>query len=297
MDVKLFLEGQAKWEADSPHCLVVLHKMFQHASEQGQKEVEHMVCLGYWHRYPKLDPEVDVSTIQLVGPQTSRKEIESLYYEMYKLWRLPGSPPRELELIAEVVSSLEDCQGQEWRETPQTSGEPKSTGIQTPRNRTPRGRDASKKRNLAEVREAHHSALAAAATLEGEIKWLSCLLVWSQSETQTHFCSRNHHRHSSREQKRRHCQVWLEDCHAPYFEYNPPLGSSEPGGEEVATKDSDLVEPLELEPEVTYFLQRSPESLGKRTWRHPPPNPQYKSCRSGWPGRLKHAKHPAGGRS
>ena len=46
MDVKLFLEGQARWEVDSPHCLVMLHKMFQHTSEQGQKKVECMVCQG-----------------------------------------------------------------------------------------------------------------------------------------------------------------------------------------------------------------------------------------------------------
>ena len=85
MDVKLFLEGQARWEADSPHCLMMLHEMFQHASEQGQKEAEHMVCQGCQHGLPKLDPKVDISAIQLVGPQTSRKEIESLYYEMYKL--------------------------------------------------------------------------------------------------------------------------------------------------------------------------------------------------------------------
>ena len=40
MDIELFLEGQTKWEADSPHCLVMLYKMFQHAADQGQKEVE-----------------------------------------------------------------------------------------------------------------------------------------------------------------------------------------------------------------------------------------------------------------
>ena len=44
MDVGLCLEGQARWEADSPHHLVILYEMFQHASEQGWKEVEHMVC-------------------------------------------------------------------------------------------------------------------------------------------------------------------------------------------------------------------------------------------------------------
>ena len=44
MDVELFLEGQVRWEADSPHCLMMLHEMLHHASEQGQKEAECMVC-------------------------------------------------------------------------------------------------------------------------------------------------------------------------------------------------------------------------------------------------------------
>ena len=44
MDVKLFLEGQTRWEADSPHHLMMLYKMFQHAADQGQKEAEWTVC-------------------------------------------------------------------------------------------------------------------------------------------------------------------------------------------------------------------------------------------------------------
>ena len=113
MDVELFLEEQARWEKDSPHHLVMLHEMFQHALEKGWREAEHMVCQGCQQGLPKLDPEADVPTVQLVGLQTSRKEIQSLYHEVYKLWRLPGSPPREPELMVEVVSSLEDCQGWE----------------------------------------------------------------------------------------------------------------------------------------------------------------------------------------
>ena len=130
---------------DSPHHLEMLHEMFQHASEQGQKEAECMVHWGHQHELLKLDPEMDLPAIQLVGPQTSRKEIESLYYEVYKLQRLPGSPPGELELVAKVVSSLEDCQGREQRETPQTSGEPNSTDIWPLRNRNPQRGDASRK--------------------------------------------------------------------------------------------------------------------------------------------------------
>ena len=46
MDLELFLEGQARWEVDSPNHLVILHKMFQHALELGQKEAECMICQG-----------------------------------------------------------------------------------------------------------------------------------------------------------------------------------------------------------------------------------------------------------
>ena len=112
MDIKLFLEGQTRWKADSPHCLVMIHEMFQHATDQGWKEVEQMVCRGCQHELPKLDPEADISSIQLVGPQTSKEEIQSLYYEVYKLCRLLGSSPREPELMEVAVSSFEDCQGQ-----------------------------------------------------------------------------------------------------------------------------------------------------------------------------------------
>ena len=44
MDVELFLEGQTKWEEDSPHHLVMLYEMFKHAADEGWKEGEQMVC-------------------------------------------------------------------------------------------------------------------------------------------------------------------------------------------------------------------------------------------------------------
>ena len=43
MDVELFLEGQTKWEKDSPHQLVMLYKMFKHTAEKGWKEAEQTV--------------------------------------------------------------------------------------------------------------------------------------------------------------------------------------------------------------------------------------------------------------
>ena len=121
MDVDMFLDGYAGWEVGSPHHPIMLHKMFQYAMEQGWKEAEWMICWGQGHSFPKLDPKVDISAIQLVGPQTSKEEFRALYYEVYKLRRLPGSPPWELEwmeeLAAEIVSSLKDCLGQKGGES------------------------------------------------------------------------------------------------------------------------------------------------------------------------------------
>ena len=46
MDIELFLEGQAQWGEDSPHCLAMMHEMFQHAAAEGQKEAEWIVHQG-----------------------------------------------------------------------------------------------------------------------------------------------------------------------------------------------------------------------------------------------------------
>ena len=171
---------------------MMLHEMFQHAADQGQEEAEHTVCQGHRHELPKLDLEAHLSAIQLVGPQTSKEEIQSLYYEVYKCWRLPGSPSQDLELEEEVVSSFEDHQGWKWREAPQTV-KPKSTDIQPPRSRTPRRgrRGASVKRSLAKVKDAHQKALAMAAALEEEIEQLSCPHVRSWPEVWAHSRSRD----------------------------------------------------------------------------------------------------------
>ena len=120
MDVELFLKGQAMWEADSLHHLMVLYKMFYHATDQGQKEAEQMVCQGHQKELQKLDPEADFSAIQLVSPHTSKEELQSLYLKVYKWWRLPGLPPGEPELMEEVVSSFDDCQGQKQRRALET---------------------------------------------------------------------------------------------------------------------------------------------------------------------------------
>ena len=105
MHIELFLKGQAKWE-DSPYHLAMMYKMFRHAADEGQKEAENTVCQGLWEGLPKLDPEADLSAIQLVGPKTTKEEILSLYLEVHKQQMLPGSPPEGPELMQEVLSSF-----------------------------------------------------------------------------------------------------------------------------------------------------------------------------------------------
>ena len=124
-------------------------------------------------------PKVDVSVIQLVGPQTRREEFKSLYYEVYKLWRLPGSPlgePKWMEeLMVEVMSSLGEYLGQKGGKAPQTTDETGSSNIWPPKSKTPRRgrRDTSMERAFAKAREAHQRALATTANMEEEIEWLS----------------------------------------------------------------------------------------------------------------------------
>ena len=114
LDIEIFLEGQARWEKDSPYHLAMMYEMFRHATDEGQKEAEQTVCQGCQEGLPKLDPEADLSAVQLVGPKTTKEEILPLYQEVYKQQRLPGSPPVGSELMKEVLFAFEGCQG--WRE-------------------------------------------------------------------------------------------------------------------------------------------------------------------------------------
>ena len=108
MDVDLFLEIWSDWAEDSPHRLMILHKMFCHAASEGWKEAERIVHQGHPQHMPQVDLEAGVPTIELVGPETSREELLEIYLEVYKLHRLPGSPPGELAILEEVLAAIPD---------------------------------------------------------------------------------------------------------------------------------------------------------------------------------------------
>ena len=131
VDVDLFLEAQRQWAKDSPHCLVILHEMFLHAESQGWKEVEQVVCWGYQQHMPQLDPEVGTPAIQLVHPDIEREQLWDLYLEVYKLHRLPGSPPGELAILEEI-SSILSHPSSEGKDTPNLQRLPSPKNLHLP---------------------------------------------------------------------------------------------------------------------------------------------------------------------
>ena len=162
VDVDLFLEAQEQWAKDSPHRLIILHEMFLHAAYKGWKEAERTVCQGCQQYMPQLDPEVGIPTIQLVHLEIDREQLLKLYLEVYKLHRLPGSPPGEPAILEEISSVMPNIQKPVGPE-----------GFHSPRNRLSLWeREDSIDRSLARVCKAHRKALLTAATLEEEMERL-----------------------------------------------------------------------------------------------------------------------------
>ena len=110
VDSKLFLDEYPWWGMGTPHQLVVLHKMFLHTAGWGQKEAECMFCWGHRGSVPKPDPGADQSAMELVGYQTSRKEMRDIYHSVYLLRRSPGHPScgeqQRRSAIQDILSSL-----------------------------------------------------------------------------------------------------------------------------------------------------------------------------------------------
>ena len=172
MDIEMFLDECPCWEAAGLHCPLLLQEMFLQAAHSGRREMEQMICQGCQHGLPQLDPQVDISTTQLVGTQTSKEEIQGLYHQVYKLKRLPGAPPcepeRAGELTRDIMSSLKNHPRQE------EDGPPGVATYLMQSQTSPGEREGTLvKVQLAKVRETHQKALATTMGLEEEIEELS----------------------------------------------------------------------------------------------------------------------------
>ena len=121
---------------------------------------------------PQLDPEAGIPTVQLVHPEIDREQLLELYLEVYKLHRLPGSPPGE-PAILEEISSVLPRHPLEEKGTPNIQKPVSPEGFHLPWNRLSlREQEDSIDRSLARVHEAHCKALSTVATLEEEMERL-----------------------------------------------------------------------------------------------------------------------------
>ena len=189
IDIRLFLDEYPRWELGAPHWSVILDEMFLHTAEQGQKEAEHMVCWGCQGSTSEPNLEAGHSTMELVGYQTSHKEIQDIYQSVYLLRRPLGLPSCEDQLrrrtICDILSSLKGQLHQ--HRYPATTGEdPESEEEWLPR---PNRRESYEEA----LRAACQRALNTAKVLQGNIERLS----WRTRDTsQTH--SRSHSRSHTR---------------------------------------------------------------------------------------------------
>ena len=169
MDVEI----QGKSAEDSPHCLVILHEMFCHATSEGRKEAEWIICQGHQQHMPQLNPEVVIPAVELVGPRTSREELLEIYLEVYKLHRLPGSPPGELAIAQEVLAAVLDWL-QRREEAPEAPVQPSPGDSYPSKSGRPHQEwESLVDRSLARMCKVHQKALSATMALEGEIERLS----------------------------------------------------------------------------------------------------------------------------
>ena len=92
LDAKLFLYEYPGWKLGAPHWSVILHDMFLHAAEWGQKEAERFICWGHWDSLPRPDLEVDQSAMKFMEYWTSHKEIQDIYHHSVYLFRRSQGP-------------------------------------------------------------------------------------------------------------------------------------------------------------------------------------------------------------
>ena len=206
---------------------------------------------------PQLNPEAGIPTIQLVGPEMTREELLDIYLEVYKLHKLPGSPPGEPAVLEEIMASVPGHLWSKGGMTCEATMQPLSRGSHSSRSRAPHWerRDNLIGKRLTTVCRAHQKALVAVATLEEEINWLSCTRAHLKSRARSK--SRDCWRPSGEGQKKRCCQVRFADEASPSQSANPETLLGEKGSE---GRGSDLEELPELKPMVASFLQGLPET-------------------------------------
>ena len=181
VDMELFLDEYPQWGLGTPHQSVVLHEMFLHATEQGQKEVECMFCRGHRGSICEPDPGADQSAMELVGYHMSWKEMRDIYHSIYLLRRSLGFPScgewQRRRTIQDILSSLMDRL--HMQAYPATTGDPDlQEGAWV--------RPGQQESYEVALQVAHQRALDTAKALQSDLERLS---RDQRERLQTHSCS------------------------------------------------------------------------------------------------------------
>ena len=67
-----------------------LHQMFLHATATSQSEHDHVIHWGRREPSVEWDLRVESTMMELISPDSTRKETAELYWDVHQLWRLPS---------------------------------------------------------------------------------------------------------------------------------------------------------------------------------------------------------------
>ena len=196
-------QGESVVSTSGLHCLFLLQRMLLHVAAMGWREYDHAICWGRWKPSAEHDLEAELSAVELINPNSTKREIAKIYCNMYQLCRSPGKMlcGKETEecIYQELLDPFKEhlfhrqlptLPGEELRWGPAVAPRPDPQADYSARNHATydRLRDVNQgscKEVLALARDAHWQALADIALLEDKIERLS------QSLSCSHWCSRS----------------------------------------------------------------------------------------------------------
>ena len=90
LDANAYLNEQWQWTHSSLHHEFLFQQMFQHAMVTSWSGYKCAICCGQREPLPEQDLLVEPTAMELISPNSTCQDIEELYWDVYKLSRLPG---------------------------------------------------------------------------------------------------------------------------------------------------------------------------------------------------------------
>ena len=192
-----------------------------HMLRWSDREYYRGIFQGHQQPSPDRSPQVKVSSMGLLTPQTTYEEILALYKKVYQLKRDSGEVQCSEDIVEETCAEiLEVLREYLWcrQDPPQLERETRWDAFRMPAQVEyhtkvqatydyfgchHRIQQESCEEALWVVIDYHYQALAATAILEGHIEWLSCSISWGLHGSQSRRWSGSHQQLRSRRCSRR----------------------------------------------------------------------------------------------